>query len=203
MSLKNVPTENLIKGIKKAYSNAVSFLDDAYSLSKNKKWAHAYSFCQFAIEELSKNRLFFQIWISRINGDEIDYDAYDSAFKNHIEKSKSSIKDELFFLKVYKKITGKAWVDKLLKKNQKLMKDVGRLNKLKNESLYVTLKNKDFQSPDEIITKEMFDSLYGTAHWRKIITEAIIKAIEKNIMVIAKMIKEEENKDMEDKQRTI
>ena len=200
MSLKSIPTGRLINGIKKAFANDESFLDDANVLKNNKKWAHGYSFCQLAIEELSKITILFQLWIDRINGNEIKYKKLDNDFKNHIEKTKLSVETEKSFFLLYKEYSGARWVDDAIKKGDEFIQNIKLSNNLKNESLYVTIQNNDFQSPDEIITKEIFDSIYGTALMRKMIFEKLLKGSEKYIYEIARLFnKEVENSKNDNK----
>ena len=190
MSLKLVPIDKLISGIKKAFDNAKLFLDDALILKESEQWVHAYTFCQFAIEELSKISMLFQLWINRINENEIDYKKLDYDFINHIAKTKLSVESLMSIMNLYKEQTGAEWVNNVLKEGEELLQNLKTSNKLKNESLYVTVKNNDFQSPTDIITKELFDSIYATALLMKIVFEGIITGSEKYIYEIAKLLKE-------------
>jgi AbiV family abortive infection protein len=195
MSLESISTDKLINGIKKAYENAESFLNDVYILKEYEGWAHAYTLCQFAIEELSKIPMLFQIWINRINENKIDYEKLDSDFRNHIVKTEISILFEMQFFRLYKEQTGAEWVDDAIKKGEEFLQNIKQSNDLKNEGLYVTVKNNDFQSPTDIITKEIFDSIYGKALLRKMMFENLMKGSEKYINEIAKLQKEEIDKN--------
>lgn len=190
MSLELIPTDKLINGIKKAFANAESFLNDVYILKEYEQLTHAYTLCQFAIEELAKISILFQLWIDRINENEIDYNKFDSDFKNHIVKTKLSVETEISLLKLYKEETGAEWVDEVIKKGEELLLNLKFSNDLKNESLYVTVKNNDFQSPTDIITKDVFDSIYGTALLRKMMFENLMNKSEEYINEIARLLKE-------------
>lgn len=198
MSLELVPTEKLTVGIKKSFENAESFLNEVYVLKEYEAWSHAYTFCQFAIEELSKIHMLFQLWIDRINGNEIDYKSLDADFKDHKVKTKLSVEIEMSFFRLYKEQNGAEWVDDAINKGETFLQNLKHSNDLKNESLYVTVKNNDFQSPSDIITKEMFDSIYGTALLRKMLSETLMRT-EEGINQIAKLLKKEVENGEEDK----
>ncbi|MBU0529549.1 AbiV family abortive infection protein [bacterium] len=189
MSLEAVPTEKLIKGIKNAFENAESFIKEINILKEYEAWPHAYTLCQFAIEELAKIPMLFQLWIDRINETSIDYNRLDSDFKNHTAKNRLSVETEMSFFKLYKINTGAEWVDSALTKSEELLNNLKYTNELKNESLYVTVNNNDFQSPSDVITEEMFDSIYSTTLLRKMTYKFFINT-EKNINQIANMLKE-------------
>ena len=190
MSLECVRTENIINGMKKSLNNADSLLHEAYLLQSNKVYVRAYTLCQLAIEELAKVPMLFYLWIDRINGNTIDYEQLNRNFKDHPEKTKISIESEIAFFKVYKERSGKDWVENLIKKGEELIPRVNELNNLKNESLYVTIKDDDFQAPDEVIDEEKFNNIYGTAVLRQIMFKNLVDGSEKGIDEIARLIKE-------------
>jgi len=190
MSIENVRTENIINGMKKSFNNADSLLQEADILKSNKKFARAYTLSQLAIEELAKIPMLFDLWIKRINEYDIDYEQFNNNFKHHPEKTKISIAWEIAFFKLYKEHSGEDWADNAIKKGEELITKIDELNKLKNESLYVSIKNEDFQSPNETIDEEKFNSIYGTALLRKMMFKNLIGVSENNIDEIAKLFKE-------------
>jgi len=194
MSIENVRTENIINGMKKSFNNADSLLEEAYILQSNKKWSRAYTLCQLAIEELAKVPMLFHLLIDRINGYTIDYGQLNFNFKKHDEKTKISIETEIAFFKLYKEHSRKDWVDNAIKEGEELITRIDELNNLKNESLYVSIKNDDFQSPDEVINEEKFNNIYGTALLRQTMFKNLVDGSEKNIDEIARLIKESNNK---------
>jgi len=133
--------------------------------------------------------MLFHLWIDRINENEIDYKKLDVDFKDHIEKTRISIQSEMALFQSYKEQTGEKWVDNALKKGEEYIQSIKETNSMKNESLYVTVKNNDFQSLEDIITKEVFDDIYGTALMRKMIFENLMNGYEKHIYEIAKLVK--------------
>lgn len=194
MSIENVRTENIINGMKKSFNNANSLIEEAYILESNKKWARAYALCQLAIEELAKVPMLFSLLIKRINDYTIDYGQLNINFKDHTEKTKISIETEIYFFKLYKKHSGEDWVDNAIKKGEELNAKINEQDNLKNESLYVSIKNDDFQSPDEVIDEEKFNSVYGTAFLRKTMFKNLVDGSEKGIDKIARIIKESNSK---------
>lgn len=193
MNIEKVPNDKIIDGMKKSFSNAESLLNDAYFLQSNKKWSRAYTLSQLAIEELGKIPMLFELLINRINDYPIDYENLNSSFKNHPEKTKSSINSEIAFMKLYKEHSGAKWVDEYVKKKEEQLANVDELNRMKNESLYVSVINNDFQSPEDIITEEKFNSIYGTAIIQKTFFKNLVDASEKNINEIARLIKEDKS----------
>ncbi len=189
MSLESVPTEKLIVGIHKAFDNAKSFLNEAYILKEYEQWAHSYSLCQLAIEEFSKIAILIFLWINRINEVDIDYQKLDMDFTNHKEKTKLSTNISVFLFKMYKDETGNKEMDEEIIKGEEIIKNLKLTNDLKNESLYVTIKDNDFQAPIDIITKNVCEDLYNTASLRKITFKIIIKLSQNNINKIAKLAK--------------
>jgi AbiV family abortive infection protein len=190
MGIENIRTENIINGMNKSFNNADSLLQEADILKSNKKFARAYTLCQLAIEELAKIPMLFNLWINRINDYSIDYEHLNSNFTDHPHKTKLSIEVEIAFFKLYKEHSGNDWVDNAIKNGEELLTKIKELNKLKNESLYVSIINDDFQSPHEKIDEEKFNSIYGTALLRKIMFKNLIAGSEKGIDEIAKAIKE-------------
>lgn len=190
MSLEYVRTENIINGMKKSFSNADSLLHEAYLLQSNKKCVRAYTLCQLAIEELAKVPMLFHMWIDRINGNTINYEQLNRNFKYHPEKIKISIASEIAFFKLYKEHSGEDWVENLIKMGEESITKAKELNDLKKESLYVTVKDDDFQAPDEVIDEEKFNNICGTAALLQIMIKNLVDGSEKSIDGIARLIKE-------------
>lgn len=189
MSLETIPTNKLILGIRKAFINSESLLCDADILSTNGKWAHAYALCQFAIEELSKIFILYKLWIDRINGNEVNYKNVASEFLNHKPKLKISFEviKQLFLL--YKEKTGDEKINDLIKRSEWFLQNIKYLNDLKNESLYVSIIENDFQSPSEIITKEIFFKLFNTASQLVLIYKSFMDLSEQYIYEVAELFK--------------
>lgn len=192
MPLENISNENIINGMKKSLNNADSLLSEAFLLQSNKKFARAYTLCQIAIEELAKIQMLFELWIDRINGNTINYKLLNDNFKDHPTKTKISIETEIAFFKLMKEQTGYEWIDKLISKGDELLTKVKELNNLKNESLYVSIKNDGFQSPEEIIDEGKYQSISASAFMRQQFFKNMIRVCVEHIEEIAKLIKEDD-----------
>jgi AbiV family abortive infection protein len=191
MSLENIAKDNILNGMKKSFSNAEELLNEAFLLRNNKNWARAYSLSQLAIEELAKIPLLFDLLIKRINGYSIDYKEMNRNFLKHHLKTKLSIETEIAFYKLYKIQHNAEWMDKIIRNAEEYINKIEKLNDYKNESLYVTIKGNNFQSPKEFINEEQFNNIYSTAMMRKMMFKNIVDNSEKNIEEIARMIKED------------
>jgi AbiV family abortive infection protein len=191
MSLENISTKNIRHGIKKSFDNASALLCEADILKRNKKYARGYTLCQIAIEELAKIPMLFGLWINRINGNKINYKRLNENFKDHPQKTKLSAQWEIIFLKTFKEQTGSTWPEEVIKKNEKIIAKIEELNVTKNESLYVSVVNNDFQLPEELIHEETFNNLYATALLRKNLFKSIMDVSEKYIVEIAHHLEDE------------
>lgn len=197
MSLRNLSNEKLIWGIKKSYANGDALLSDAFLLGESKKFPRAYTLCQLAIEEFAKVPLLFNILMDRLVGSEIDYDKYERTFKNHEMKIELGIDSEIAMWKYYKHKTGEDYVDKLIESAEEYRNQIKKLNDLKNDSLYVDIKNSNFQSPEDVIGEEQYSSIAGTASLRqlmlKVFTNFNDNSIDKLRLELNKKIDENKN----------
>ena len=192
MGLKNLSDEKLFEGMKKCFENGESLLEDAYILSKENKYARAYTLCQLAIEEFAKPPILFSLLMERSKQEQIYYKNYNRIFTDHKEKSEFSIQWEIAMFKYFKQQTGVDFADKLIKNSEEYLTKLKELNDLKNESLYVSIKNNDFQSPSEIIDKEKFESIFGIASFRKLSLQVFGKFNEKNIDEFKKSLRDDD-----------
>jgi AbiV family abortive infection protein len=194
MILENVPTEYLINGINKAYSNADSLLQEARILEINKKWPRAYVLCQLAIEELGKISLLFQLWIDRLNKKQVDYKKINSDYVSHLEKTRLSITLQSAFFNLYKEDTGDNSIDKHIQIAEYLLGKIPEMNDLKNNGLYTGINGNDFRSPNEIIDSQKFDFIFDYASKMKLFVGIFIEKIVGNIEHIAELLKGDESK---------
>ena len=181
MSLKDLTNETLISGIKKSYANAESLLSDAYTLGQSKKFPRAYTLCQLAIEEFAKVPLLFDLLMGRLTETRIDDEKYDKIFKDHTLKTEFSIETEISMFEYYKHKSGMKFVDNIIEKSPDYLDQARELNDLKNESLYIIIKNNDFQSPSEVISEDEYNSIMGTALLRQTMLQFFTKFNEKDI----------------------
>ena len=190
MSLENIPTENLLNGINKAFANADSLLSEARILEISEKWPRAYVLCQLAIEELGKISLLFQLWIDMLNKKQIDYKKLNGDFLSHLEKTRLSILSELALIKMYKRDAGDESINKIIEMEEYILGRVNDLNDLKNISLYVGIEGTDFYSPYEKINSQKYYFIYDIALKRKDMFRILIEKLKEDIVEIAKIVKE-------------
>jgi hypothetical protein len=95
-------------------------------------------------------------------------------------------------LKSLKKNLGYKALDNMINESEKLRLQITELNNMKNESLYVSIKNEDFQSPEEVINKDKCNTILGRALILVGEFKGFIQSIEINLNKIAKSIKESE-----------
>ncbi len=179
MGLENISDQKIFEGMKKCYDNGVLLLEEAYILSKANKYSRAYALCQLAIEEFAKPSILFGLLIDKFEGRNIDYPKYNKIFKGHTEKTEFSIEWEIATFKYFKEQTGSNFADKVIQKSEEYLTRIKEFNDLKNESLYVSIKNNDFQLPSDIIDKEKFESIFGIASFRKLSLQLFEKSGEK------------------------
>lgn len=189
MGLENILTENILVGMKKAFNNATSLLDEAYLLKTNNRLARAYALCQLSIEELAKIQILFELWIDRINNNIIDYKALNKSFTNHIVKTKTYLETAIAKFRLFKAQYSDDWIDKLITIYEERLKIVKDLNDLKKESLYVSIINNNFQSPAEKIDEEKFASIFTLAYLDKEFFEKFIEICENHMYEIAQNLK--------------
>jgi AbiV family abortive infection protein len=197
MSLRELANEKLIEGIKKCYANGDSLLNDAFTLGESKKFSRAYTLGQLAIEEFAKVPLLLSVLIERLEGNNVDYDKYEKTFKDHTLKTELGIDWEIAMWKHYKQETGKDFVDKLIDKSNEYRHQLKELNDLKNESLYVSIKDNEFQSPTEVFNEDKFNSIMGIASFRKIMLQRFTNINEKFIEELKTAIGEDSADNVE------
>jgi AbiV family abortive infection protein len=175
MGLRNLSNEKLIEGIKKSYANGDALLSDAFLLGESKRFPRAYTLCQLAIEEFAKVPLLFNILMDRLVDSKIDYEIHEKTFKKHEMKIELGIVSEIAMWEYYKHKTGEDYVDKLIESAKEFRNRIKESNDLKNDSLYVDIKNDNFQSPDEVIGEEQYKIIAGTASLRSVMLKFFTK----------------------------
>jgi len=193
MGLENVACNNILNGIRKSYDNAVELISEAEILRDNRKWSRAYTLCQLAIEELGKVPLLFQLLFDRIISPKIDYKEINKIFYDHKLKTEESIRGVIASLQVYKDKFGSEWVDNLIEKLEISISEVEELDNRKNKSIYVSIKENDFQSPNELIGEKEFDEIYGKTIFPKMAFRSLIVGLEENLNEVVRLISERES----------
>ena len=191
--LENVAKENILNGIRKSYDNAGELIDEAEILRDNQKWPRAYSLCQLAVEEFGKAHLLFQLLIDRYIDAEIDYREINRIFYKHQLKTSLSNEGLIARLTMFQEFSGTDSLNNFIENIQESNNQVRRLDKLKNESLYVSIISNDFQSPNEIISQKDFENIYSTALLRQLVFQFLSRISEKELREVVKMLKEQES----------
>lgn len=190
MSLENLSDDTLLEGMKKSYENAVDLLYEAHLLGEAQNFSRSYTLCQFSIEEFAKAPILFSILMERLEGSTIDYEKYDKDFYNHERKMEHGIDWEIGMFEYYKAETGKDFADKIIEKSKDYQNNIKELNDMKNESLYVDIKNNSFQSPSEVIDEEKYNKIAGIASLRKLMLQIFGKIDDKTLDEIRSGFKE-------------
>jgi AbiV family abortive infection protein len=165
------------KGFAKVITNAKSLIEEAKMLLIAKKYARAYALAQLAIEEVGKSTFLCRAILDYYMGINIDAKYFDNlGFRKHQEKTRHSLKAELFAIWMFEKSHGQ----KTDLRNG-LIEDFEKVedyNNLKNNSLYVGITDDSFVSPLEIISDEMANYLVGKAELRLAAAEPIFRPLE-------------------------
>lgn len=182
--------DQLISGIKKTIENAKSLLDDASFLYKNRRYARAYTLFQLSIEEAGKCLILYNSILRLFQGEVINRKHLKKyGYFDHKSKTKESLKLELTALLLFKDRSND--ISKLLTNLVNEEKLIKNRNNKKNESLYVSLDDREFMSPYDSITKKEVDDIAEIALIRVKVAETFstesIKDIDK-IKFLAKEI---------------
>ncbi|MEH7745339.1 AbiV family abortive infection protein [Neobacillus drentensis] len=142
---------------KKILDNAKQLLEEAEILYKYERYARVYTLSHLAFEELAKILILASApgKIQKVN--QYNWRLVNQELRDHISKLNSSVQFNLEHEEHFLKITGKEEMvlDEIIKK----------MNQLKNDSLYVSNQNRNFQKPSEIITQEIAE------HMRKVVSD--------------------------------
>ncbi|WP_421945036.1 AbiV family abortive infection protein [Pedobacter sp.] len=166
----------LEKGFRAVMENGRALLIEAKFLLKNNFFARAYSLAQLSIEESGKGMLLYRAVLGYYQGDEINEKYLDSlGFRNHQEKTKLSLKSEAFAIMLFEKDSEKEThlTDAILKD----LESISEINNLKNNSLYVGVKNDSFFSPVNKITDMMANEIIEKAEIRLACVEPMFRPL--------------------------
>lgn len=151
--------QKLEHGYKLSLVNARQMFKEAEGLAIFEHYARAYTLYQLSIEEIGKCIILMRAILCVLLGEQIDYDCLkDWGFENHISKSRSSLGAESVMLNFFQKHVGydcKELFDEL----ELYASSLKKVNKVKNDSLYVGFNGNKFVSPQECISKEMVDDI--------------------------------------------
>lgn len=149
----------LENGLKLTLKNAQQLIEEADGLVVFERYSRAFTLYQLGTEEIGKCIILFKAIIDYYNEFTIDLDYLrENGFFDHKEKTKESLKVELLVIESFEKHIGSETGFK-----QKIIEDfnnTSQINDNKNNSLYVSINDDIFKSPDDLITKEMVNELW-------------------------------------------
>jgi len=146
-------------GVKNCLENATELIQDADLLLKNRRFARTHSLTQLALEEVGKAMMLYEFYnaLQMDNRKEFDFKKFRKNFYNHKWKTFESTmvnlmmytEKESYNLKSddFKKYALDHFEDILKVKS-------GHYDDLKNNSLYVSLKNNKFCKPTELFNEK-------------------------------------------------
>ncbi|HEY9169002.1 MAG TPA: AbiV family abortive infection protein [Lutibacter sp.] len=152
---ENIKISEIKKGIELSIENSFELIGDANILFDNGKYARCYSLTQLSLEELGKSIMLYDFYMKlQLNKrKEIDFKKFRRDFRDHRLKTFESI-----FIEFQMKGKGKTELSEIkdnsllnfgnIQKNKE-----GYYDNLKNNSLYVSLKNDKFYKPNELFNK--------------------------------------------------
>lgn len=141
------------------YNNAVQLYEDATLLEKNNRLARAFTLYHISFEEAGRFSLIiknlFKYFLGEIKANELNYgNLKKQGYENHIKKLNESLL-YMFKLPIFNTVVNeKGEPDALLKIYEQFSEDIPKLNKLKNDSLYITFENNSFKSPSDLIDED-------------------------------------------------
>lgn len=153
--MKNLNYITLINGLFACLDNAEALIKESEILYEHSSYARAFALSQLAIEEIGKTGILFTLYTKlKDKYSEIDYKKIENDFRDHKVKTFSSTLADFMSLasKRLSKEEEEKQIHLILKEIEKTK---GDYNVLKNDSLYVNYKNKQFVSPQSAISKEL------------------------------------------------
>lgn len=141
------------------YNNAVQLYEDATLLEKNNRLSRAFTLYHISFEEAGRFSLIvknlFKYFLGEIKANELNYgNLKKQGYENHIEKLNESLL-YMFKLPIFNTVVNENGApDDLLKIHEQFSEDIPKLNKLKNDSLYITFENNSFNSPSDLIDED-------------------------------------------------
>lgn len=165
MKLEKITDKNLVVGIEKSLKNSKELIEEGDILFNENRICRAYCLYQLAVEEVGKSNLLFTLLMNRKLGNNINYNVFNRDFAHHQTKSKRAIIfEKLALLMMYssqKEQSSQQRKASFIEALKRLQhdNDVAVLNKNKNNSLYVGIKDNRFFEPSDVISKQMASEL--------------------------------------------
>jgi AbiV family abortive infection protein len=141
--MSKLTLQQLDAGIDAALTNAGSLIEEAKLLLQSGFHARAYTLSHIAREELAKVTMFYATGLRMLAGNAVVWSKLHKRLRDHKSKLTS---DALLLV-----VTTPGAVDSL--PVEKALAGSHVRNEWKNDSLYVALKDQNFRTPSEMITK--------------------------------------------------
>jgi AbiV family abortive infection protein len=184
--------KELEKGYWLTVENAKSLIDEATILKEKGLYSRAYTLFQMAVEECGKTSIIYNAILRFYQGTQIDQKFLnENGFVDHKEKIDQSLRIEMAAIFMYEKDLGEK--SGLMKEVIGNFNRVTELNSLKNNSLYIFIKDNKFVSPNNIITEALVKDIEYSANLRHQVAKQIFGSLETTVKVA-----EELNKIMDD-----
>ena len=161
------------------YNNAVQLYEDATLLEKNNRFSRAFTLYHISFEEAGRFSLLvknlFKYFLGEIKASDLNYgNLKKQGYENHIEKLNESLLC-MFKLPIFNTLVNENGEPyDLLKIYEQFSEDIPKLNKLKNDSLYITFENNSFKSPSDLIDE---DSIYQAKTFAEIQIDTMKKML--------------------------
>lgn len=141
-------------GIKSCLENASELIKDAELLFENKRFARTHALTQLAIEEIGKSLMLYTFYNSLQMGKrkEFDFKMFRKNFRDHKWKTFETKVIDIWMFSDNKNSDFETFAKNNFKEIQKTKQ--GHYDNLKNESLYVSLKQDKFCKPSELFNEK-------------------------------------------------
>jgi AbiV family abortive infection protein len=159
--MHNLEISIIDQGIIKCCNQATELIKDGDILVKNKRFSTAFSLYQLASEESSKIKILMRLVFEKRSGI-IKMDAergkyFQKLFHSHIEKNKLGLVTDQNFNVLAKKLNIPKFRDEPV--IQQELDNTKKLDELKQDGFYVSIKGNKFVSPSEMITEQKCSEL--------------------------------------------
>ena len=160
---ESIEISELKIGMKFCLENAAELIRDAEILSEQKRYSRTHTLSQFALEEIGKAFMLYQLYnsIQLDKRKEFDFKSLRKNFRNHKSKTLETTMIDLMMYAENKNGDLKEIALENFRDIQKVKN--GNYDKRKNDSLYVSLEKDKFVKPNQIFQEnETLDFLSKT-----------------------------------------
>ena len=150
---ESIEISELKIGMKFCLENAAELITDAETLIQKKRFSRTHTLSQLALEEIGKAFMIYQLYNS-IQSDkrkEFDFKQFRKNFRNHKSKTLETTMIDLMMYAENKSGDFKKIALENFRNIQKVKN--GDYDKLKNDSLYVSIENNKFVKPNDLFSE--------------------------------------------------